>query len=354
MKALPQDRSKIMRIVLLVLIVLILVCLFGFLLYNLLLGGGNEVTANTPTPGPSPTPTGIQVIVTLTEEPTPTPTRVVIETPTPMPAEETPTPIEEPTATTMPTPPASLVPIISSGAIEDLFKNGDFESGFDPSGVALDWHSFNNDSAVVSFSPETDGPYIKSGNWAQRITLAQATQPNRYAGLYQQVNIAPGQTYTLTMYGQIRTGLGDINQSSYGYRMQYAVDRTGGTNWQDVPESNWVELPWDEQLLNSADVKFLEYTTAVTSTSSKITLFVRAWKKWADPGEGQYTLDDLSLVGPVPGSKPVTPEAMIDQPLPTTGAGDSTGFIGSGRFWGAVLVLLLLAVGAIYRARWSY
>jgi hypothetical protein len=353
-----RENPRMLRIVLLVLFILALACLVGVLLYTILFPGGDGVGSDTPTPSPTDTPEGPIVIVTPEEEePTPTPTKVVVEEPTAEPTQEPTTePTQEPAATATPTSSADLdLPIISPGTIADLLKNGDFEAGFDEQGVGLDWQSFKTDSVITAFSSETVAPYVKSGSRAQRITMSQATQNNRYAGLYQRVNLVPSQPYTLELHGQIRTGFGDVNQSSYGYRVQYAVDHTGSNNWLAVPEENWVELPWDEQLLNSAEVEFLDYTTTVTSTSSQITLFVRAWNKWADPGEVQYTLDSLSLVGPSPvGAGPEPGETLIDQPLPTTGADDSAGFISNGRFWIALLVLLLLVVGAIYRAKWSY
>jgi hypothetical protein len=355
-----RENPRLMRIILLGMFVLALACLVGVLIYNILYGeGGNGGVSDTPTPAPpAPTSEGPDVVVTPDEEPTPTPTRVIIEEPTEEPTQEPTTePTEEPGATATPTKESSVdleIPIISPGAITELLKNGDFEEGFDEQGAGSEWQSFKTDSVATIFSSETISPYIKSGAGAQRITMSQATQGNRYAGIYQQVNIVPSQPYTLELHGQIRTGFADVNLSSYGYRMQYAIDHNGGDNWRDVPEENWVELPWDEQLLNSLDVKFLDHTTEITSTSSQISLFVRAWNKWADPGEAQYTLDSLSLVGPAPtiGGSP-DEEVQIDKPLPTTGAGD-TSFMGNGRFWIAVLVLLLLAVGAIYRAKWSY
>jgi hypothetical protein len=242
---------------------------------------------------------------------------------------------------------------MSPGAVDDLLQIGDFESGFEQ-GVGLEWQSFKTDSVAVTFSSETVAPYIQSGSAAQRITMSGATQGDRYAGIYKQIDIVPGQAYSLTLYGQIRTGFADVNQSSYGYRMQYAIDHNGGDNWQNVPEESWVELPWDEQMINSLDVVFLEYSTTITSTSDKITLFVRAWNKWADPGEVHYTLDSLSLVGPTSFGSPEPGQTLIDQPLPTTGAGDTMSFMGSARFWGALLILALLIVGAIYRGKWSY
>jgi hypothetical protein len=356
-----DDRKRRIRLVILGLFILVLICLIGALLYQIFFpGDGDGGPVDTPTPTFTPTPEGPDVVITP-EMPTQTPTLVVIEEPSPEPTEEpmaTPEPTEEPeptsTLTTEPLP-DDLGPVVLPGAIENQLKNGDFEEGFDANGVGLEWTDFRNDRVIVVFSPESPGPFVKSGDTAQRITMAEATEPDRYAGIYQQIDIVPGETYTLTLYGQIRTGFGDVDLSSYGYRVQYAIDQTGGTNWQDVAAENWVELPWDEQLLHSPDVEFVEYTTNMTSTSDQITLFVRVWNKWADPGEVQYTLDNLSLMGPSSIEDDSDgDETLIDQPLPTTGAGDSSSLIRNSRFWGAVLVLLLLAAGAIYRAKWSH
>ena len=54
-------------------------------------------------------------------------------------------------------------------------------------------------------------------------------------------------------------------------------------NWQVVPEESWIELPWDEQLLDAPDTAFTAYTTEIVPTSDSITLFIRTWNKWADP-----------------------------------------------------------------------
>ncbi|MEM7348513.1 MAG: hypothetical protein AAF485_30165, partial [Chloroflexota bacterium] len=268
------------------------------------------------------------------------------------------------------TPQAAFV----AGESANMVANGDFETSFGDNGVAADWESFQTGAVIVSFSPEEPGPYVKDGNGAQRITLAEAYQQDQYAGLYQQIYVIPDETYTFDVSGQIRTGSADVNLSSYGYRVQYAVDETGNTNWQDVPAESWMEIQWDEQLLHTPEVSFLDYSTEIVPTSSQITLFIRAWNKWADPGEAQYTFDSLSFTGPSviavammdgdtePGAE-VSSEATTsesgdsddegtDEVLPTTGDGDElSDFVADGRFWGALLVLLLLGAVAFYRAR---
>jgi hypothetical protein len=328
---------------------------------------GDDVARRTPTPTTTPTEEGPIVIVTPEEETTPTPTRVVSDqTATPTPTEPAVEAGPANTATTAPVPTATSqaaasrfsVPIDGSepGAVTaNVLKNGDFEAGFGDNGVAIQWEPFKNDAVTAHYSRDTF-PYVVDGSSAQRISVADAARNDRYAGIYQQVDVIPNQVYTLELHGQIRSGLGDVSLSSYGYRMQYAISLAGGTHWQDIPNENWVELPWDEQMLNSPNTNFVDYSTEIKSTNNKLTVFVRAWNKWADPGLAEYTLDDLSLVGPTPGSvtRPDTKEPMIDQPLPVTGTGDPASFTSDGRFWGAMLILLLLASGAIYRGRWEH
>lgn len=363
------QRQRRIRLILIGLVALVLVCLVLILVYRVLTEGGDEGGIATPTPTLAPTE-GPTVIVTVEEEPTSTPTRVLAEQPTTEPTTE-PAPVETPTATPVPTPtpaPTAVAApggVVSPGQIANLLENGDFEKGVGEQGVGLGWSSFSTHAAIISFSAETAGPHVKAGSYAQRISIAGATQPDRYGGIFQQVAVVPNQTYTLTLNGQIRTGLGDINASSYGYRMQYAVDDTGNTNWRNVPPENWIELPWDEQKLDASDVQFLEFSTTVTPASGQLTLFIRGWNKWAEAGLAEYTLDELSLEGPLPagaGIAPaggtaadeVTPPANGEQLIPVTGNEGSTALWLDGRFWGALLILLLLAAGAIYRGRWGY
>lgn len=376
------------RILLMGLVVLALICLVGFLIYNILTTGDQSIVGgSTPTPTLAVTTSPVAEATSEAEEPTPTFTRVVsAETETAAGTAEateevTPQLTATPAVRTTPasTPVASQnVPTAApqAGAIDQLLENGDFEQGFDEGGVAMGWEPFRNDSVQALYGRESF-PYVESGVSAQRISLLGATQNNRYAGIYQLVNVVPSEVYTLELNGQIRTGFGDVTQSSYGYRVQYAISQEGFKNWQNVPEADWIELPWDEQPLNAPDTKFLTYTTRIVPTSDTMTLFVRAWNKWADPGEAQYTFDSFSLIGPsvAPAPAPATStgtgtetgtgpdtstagtgtaDELIDKPLPTTGSGDAESFIRDGRFWGALLVLLLLATGAIYRARWSY
>ncbi len=382
------------RLVLLALVVVVLLLLVGVLILRIFLsGGGTDVVQPPPTATAEPTEEGPDVIVTP-EDSTPTPTRVILEEPT---EESTQEPTVEPTEEALPEPTVEPIVVTSSAAdfavpapperavvqIEELLKNGDFEEGFDETtGVGLNWHRFSNGEAAIAFSREASEPFIYDGFGAQRISIENALYTDRYAGIYQKVDVVPDEIYTFSIRGQVRTLYGDINASGYGYRVQYAADHNGSENWQTITDTDWIELPWDEQQLNTSKVDFLEYTGQIESESDQMTLFVRVWNKWADPKLAEYTFDSLSLVGPKPGSVMMvsadtaietatdtgtdtsagTPtgtsagagEELIDQPLPVTGTGDTANLIKDGRFWGALLVLFLLAIGATYRAKWRW
>lgn len=374
------------RLALLVLVVAVMLCLLVVLAINLFFRGGDDVAEQpTPTPTVEATDDGPDVIVTL--ENTPTPTLVIIEEPTeePVPEETDEAPPEEtdgvePEPTEAPTPePADDFASPPSGVViydtDNLLKNGDFEEGFDEAtGAGLHWASVRSGQAVISFSPESAEPFVQSGESAQRISVQEAHQTNQYAVLYQTLDVVPGQSYTLTIHGQIRTFYGDVNGSGYGYRVQYAIDPKGGQNWQAITETAWIELPWGEEKLDTGQVQFSEFSEQITmdEASDQITLFIRTWNKWADPKLVEYTLDNLSFTGAVPNSatpimaeadapagdgtaaEPGNDEEMIDRPLPVTGTGDGASFLADARFWGGVIILLVLTLGAVYQARWRW
>ena len=213
--------------------------------------------------------------------------------------------------------------------LQNLIVNGGFEQGFQNDfGVGYGWGGFSNGSAVVGWNSETWNKAIGEGQYAQRIEIKNATDRDRYAGIYQTVHVAPGQQYKLTIKGLIRSEEGDIESSDYGYRLQYAIDYGGGTTWELLDSASWQEIPWSEQPLYEPpnDLYRLDsYETTVTAKGDRLTLFIRGWKKWVNNGRGVYNLDEISLVGPAPadfqdsapqavaaGSTTSSPEAAAD------------------------------------------
>jgi hypothetical protein len=203
-----------------------------------------------------------------------------------------------------------IVPV--QGADPNLIKNGGFEEGFS-GGVGVGWGSFSN-GGNASYGFRSDGwePVLADGKASQLIVIKTgAGEGDRYAGIYQTVPVVAGTTYKLTIHGMVRSTEGSVGASGYGYRLQWAIDYNGGTDWQSLEPDAWHELDWYEWPLDTSG--YLEtFEGNVQATSGKLTLFIRAWKKWAEPStEGSYNLDGISLVGTAP----------TGGLLPPTGAG---------------------------------
>ncbi|MGQ9683555.1 MAG: hypothetical protein ACUVX9_13520 [Anaerolineae bacterium] len=235
----------------------------------------------------------------------------------------------------------------AQGADPNLLKNGSFEDGF-TNGVGTGWSSFNNGGRCsYGFAADTRKPVVWDGNNAQliRMETGSSIEADRYAGIYQVVKVAPGATYRLTLHGMVRTSEGSVQASGYGYRLQWAVDQTGSTDWTAVPASSWHELPWYEWPLESPG--YLETASAdIVAQGSTLTLFVRAWRKWGiENQQADYFLDGISLVGPAPAAQPTATPASGGQ-LPQTGLGPTAAPV-------LGVLMAALAVGAnAMRRRW--
>ncbi|GAB4442141.1 MAG: hypothetical protein Kow0031_24180 [Anaerolineae bacterium] len=418
----PAERR---RIILIVLVVVLLLCLVGAVALNMFNrgGGGDDVAQQPaatateaqqeePTPAPEPTeaePTPEPEPTATPEPPTPEPTATEAaesdmaaasagegeaEAPTEGEASaEAATPGEaggddafEPPAGGEQAAPVVNVQMVEVTEVGEILKNGDFEDGFAENGVAQSWQSFATVGGAVNFSAENSDPFLKDGQHAQRISIDQTFEPDQYGGIQQTVDVIPGESYTVTIYGQIRSNFGSVQSSNYGYRVQMALGQNGAADWSSIPPADWVELPWPEQSLSVSTVEFSEYSDQFVATGDKLTLFVRGWNKWPDGTLGEYTFDGLSIVGPMPGSTemvavtvpggeattpapadsattgddaaamapPAAEGEMVDKGLPVTGLGDGPNLMQDGRFWGALVVLMLLLAGAVYRSGWRW
>jgi hypothetical protein len=237
------------------------------------------------------------------------------------------------------TPTETATPCVAVG---NLVRNGNFEEGFQPNQLGKYWKGFHNGSADFSYHIDDWPLVVPEREHAQLIEIKNAQEPDRYFGIYQTVHVIPKKDYAFSMKGLVRTNTGNVEETSYGYRLEVGFDLDGARNWEKV--DNWVELPWDEQLRVQDSFRFDVYSTTLTAKTDQITIFIRAWKKWADSGEGDYDVDDIQLVGPVLVRPPV-PE------IPVTG--DSPTIWDNIRVWATVALLLLLVAGALWRIGWK-
>lgn len=198
----------------------------------------------------------------------------------------------------------------------NLVFNGNFEEGFE-FGVARGWGTFASpDGVEAGWSDDTWPPAVYEGEHSQLISLKNAQQMDRYAGIYQTILVVPAAEYLLTLQGLVRSDQGSVVESGYGHRLQYGIDYQGGSDWRSA-DIEWVELMWDEQPrtvpTGAEGYRIDSYTTTIKAQTNTLTLFLRAWKKWPGPWEANYNLDAISLVGMPPAVAPM-PAA---QPTPT-------------------------------------
>lgn len=194
-----------------------------------------------------------------------------------------------------------------AGGPTERLTNGDFESGFHsaPAGqVGNGWHWFHNSGeAAYGFYDDTWTPVIHDGLHSQLIEINTfcrgGSDPDRYAGIFQTVAVVPGEIYELSLYGMLRALEDDPDRSGYNYRVQYGIDYLGGADWMAV--DNWVELPWDTVHPRLSPGSMESYSTSITATSTRLTLFIRVWKKWGTVSrELDVNLDAISLTGALP------------------------------------------------------
>ena len=193
---------------------------------------------------------------------------------------------------------------LAMGSVE-LLKNGNFESGFrNVPGCGMvgnSWGCFTNGGSVdYGFYDDQWAPVVKDGKSSQLIEMNTmqyaASEPNRYAGIYQTVSLVKGASYTFKLSGGMRERNPDPNDDPFRYRVQWGYTPDGSTQWANV--TNWVELPWDKIDERTSPTGLLNYSTTFTAPSSKATIFVRVWKKWGTPyKELDVNLDAISLVG---------------------------------------------------------
>jgi LysM repeat protein len=89
----------------------------------------------------------------------------------------------------------------------------------------------------------------------------------------------------------------DPLEDPYRYRIQWGYTVDGSTDWQQV--TNWMELPFDKIDERTAPTGLASHSVKFVAPCGKITLFVRAWKKWGTAyKELDVNLDSMSVWGP--------------------------------------------------------
>lgn len=182
----------------------------------------------------------------------------------------------------------------------NLLGNGDFEGGFQTSGVGTGWGWFHNaGQAVYGFYDDQWNRVVYDGEHSQLIeinTYGISADADRYAGIYQTVGgLQPGAQYELSMAGMVREEAPHPDEDPYRYRVQWAYISQDHGDWTRV--ANWEELPWDTFYTRTDPGGFLTHKTTFVAPSQQVTIFFRIWKKWpTTERELDVNLDGITLL----------------------------------------------------------
>ena len=206
----------------------------------------------------------------------------------------------------------------------NVLTNGSFEEPF-VYGVGQGWGTFNNGGhASYGYHDDTWEKVIKDGEHSQLLELhtkaVGGSHRDRYMGIYQTVDVVPGKRYMLSFYGMVRSTEGPVYKSGYNYRVEIGFDYDGGTDPFAVEYTEMDQWPEYEGMLTPGS--FSSYAHGVTTTSDKITVFIRLWKKFPTAHEQAIAnIDAVSLYGPA-AAVTTTASTADDSPetLPDTGA----------------------------------
>lgn len=226
------------------------------------------------------------------------------------------------------------VDVSAQDGLVDVIRNGSFEQRRDPSnGVAEEWERYSNGQAEFGWYDEQWPEAVRMGEYSQLLEIddVYTDATDRVIAIYQTVDVATNADYELTLHAIMRTDARMEDRNKFEYEMQWGVDPFGEGNIENVQQ--WVVMPLTEQLRIGSNGDFpdneplmFEVVTGTIRTgadNSRITLFIRGIKKFATNAEVDFNVDDVSLVGPAPGSTisniPQAAPPDEDSPLPITG-----------------------------------
>lgn len=193
-----------------------------------------------------------------------------------------------------------LLPVMPAAAVPvECLSNGEFTLGYGPHGLPLGWERFQQGGGasmrwtvdLLSASARTAGRPLLSLSalgW-------QGGPSSPRLGLRQSVRVVPGQTYRLTLRGDLRCGVGGVPPSSgCGYHPQWALAPGGGDRLP--PEGAWHTV---SLILAGPGTWRMEHVQTLVPREPLVTLFV-ALARVGGPGAewAGLTLERVSLVGP--------------------------------------------------------
>ncbi len=184
--------------------------------------------------------------------------------------------------------------------------------------------TFNNppDDGEGIYGPIPDFTYIPPNN-SLELHIQTSDEPDMRLGVYQTVNVVPGQDYLFSISGTIQTQSGaktlqpdneELPREAQNHTLEISFDQNGGTNWEAIPLEKRHIVEFDEHKLefkvseDDEDIAVVQdFQTVVRARSDKMTIFMTGWRKWSNWRTTRFIIDCVSLTpvgsGGVPGPR---------------------------------------------------
>ncbi len=262
-------------------------------------------------------------------------------------------------------PPAESVPGASN-----LITNGNFEYGFypvpelgfeppDTGQVPNGWNWYKSNTygkvniednqefglvcrddvgaaEATNQPPEENSPFgpipgvvYRRPNNSLSLHIQSTDEPDMRLGVYQTIKVKPGQDYLFSISGtiQIQSGAATLQSDdpeapieAQNHTLEISFDPNGGTDWQAVPLEKRHVVEFKENKLefktskDNEDIAVIQdFETVVRARSDKMTIFLTAWRKWANWRTTRFIVDCVSLVPVKAGAAPAV-QSLPSQP----------------------------------------
>ena len=198
-------------------------------------------------------------------------------------------------------------PFPPAGSGAGVLNNPGFENGF-INGAASQWVAWK-DPTYTNFVHQVGNDRQFAGNFSQRLELPQPPPDNVFqeAGIYQQIWVVPGASYTVAA---------KVYLSHPGTTNGQSLLASIGADPYGEPNGDGGGMVWDEE---SVQNEWRTTSVTLTAVFPVMTVSLKGTRKWPADGSGaKLWIDDVIITGPIPqgdppgpGPDPIDPETLV-------------------------------------------
>jgi PKD repeat protein len=161
--------------------------------------------------------------------------------------------------------------------------NGGFEEGQLSDGAGSGWTAYASSGYDAVFEVVND--VFAEGSNAQQVLSPQPSTNDRFAGVYQTISTAAGETYTVRASNRTQFPGGH----AWDHIARLGLDRSGATDSR-AGSVEWIEF-------DSAKDVWHQIQLETTATGATMTVFLESWRKWASGGHSLTWFDGVEVEG---------------------------------------------------------